>query len=111
MTVIWDERLITRHRAADMAGTWDLKIDTRFGGSESEPFWAYLRCGQCDGNITMLPGNGKTLNVDGIISLVVGHMVRNHGHKLSGSGYGTDSAAPDAARINRSNRSAGDPVH
>ena len=100
MTVHWDDRLITRHHAADMAGTWELKMDA-----------PYLRCAQCDGNITMLPGNGKTLNVDGIISLVVGHMVRNHGYELSGSGYGTDSAAPDVARINRSNRSAGDPVH
>ena len=75
MSVVWDERLITRNRAAAMCGTWDLKVDA-----------PYLRCAACDGNVTMLPGAGKVINVDGIISLVVGHMVRNHGYSLSGAG-------------------------
>ena len=100
MTIAWDERLITRARAAGLCGAWDLKMDA-----------PYLRCAACDGNITMLPGNGKILTVDGIMALVVGHMVRNHGYSLSGSGYGDDSGAPDVARINRSNRGAGDPGH
>jgi len=76
MSVTWDDRLITRHHAADMAGAWDLKLDH-----------PYLRCGLCDGNVTMLPREaGKLINIDGIIALVVGHMVRNHGYSLSGSG-------------------------
>jgi hypothetical protein len=74
MTVIWDERLISRHQAADMSGTWELKIDH-----------PYLRCGSCDGNVTMFPAAGKILNVDGLISAVVRHMTMNHGYSLSGS--------------------------
>ena len=77
MTVTWDERLITRHKAADMAGIWELKLDH-----------PYLRCAQCDGNVTMLPGDGKIINVDGMISAVVRHMTMNHGYSLSGSGNG-----------------------
>ena len=101
MTVVWDDRLITRHHAADMAGTWELKMDA-----------PYLRCGLCDGNVTMLPGNGKIINVDGIITVVVRHMTMNHGYSLSGSGYGADdSATPDVAGINRRNRGAGNPGH
>lgn len=80
MGVIWDERLITRHRAADMAGTWNIKVD--YAG----PHTAYLRCAQCDGNITLLPTAGKIINVDGMISAVVRHMAGNHGYSLSGSG-------------------------
>lgn len=75
MPVVWDERLITRHRAADMAGTWELTIDA-----------PYLRCAQCFGNVTMLPANGKVITTDAVLGLVVGHMVRNHGYSLSGSG-------------------------
>ena len=100
MTMVWDDRLISRHHAADMAGVWDLKMD-----------YPYLRCGICDGNVTMLPSAGKIINIDGMIAAVVRHMTMNHGYSLSGSGYGDDSAAPDVARINRSNRRAGDPVH
>ena len=98
MSVTWDDRLITRHHAADMAGAWDLKLDH-----------PYLRCGQCDGNITKLPA---LTSIDGLIAAVVRHMTMNHGYSLSGSGYGADdSAAPNAARIGRSNRGAGDPGH
>lgn len=98
MTATWDDRLITRHHAADMAGAWDLKLDH-----------PYLRCGLCDGNVTKLPA---ILSIDGLIAAVVRHMTMNHGYSLSGSGYGADdSAAPNAARIGRSNRGAGDPGH
>lgn len=100
MTAIWDGRLITRHHAADLSGPWELKMDA-----------PYLRCGQCDGNITMLPRNGTIINVDGIIAAVIRHMCMNHGYSLSGSGYGEDDAAPDIAGISRSNRGAGHPVH
>jgi hypothetical protein len=98
--VVWDERLITRHHAADLAGTWDLTIDA-----------PYLRCAACEGNVTMLPGNGKLINTDGIISLVVGHMVRCHGYSLSGSGNGngTDSPQADHARLSASSRGADHP--
>lgn len=76
--VIWDGRLITRSRAAGMSGTWALTMDP-----------PYLRCAGCGGNVTKLPGAGKTINVDGIIAAVVRHMVMNHGHSLSGTGeYG-----------------------
>ena len=75
MTVTWDERLITRQRAADMCGTWPLKMDH-----------PYLRCGQCDGNVTRLPASGKLLDIDGLISASVRHMTGNHGYSLSGTG-------------------------
>lgn len=72
--MIWDERLISRARAANMCGTWELKTDL-----------PYLRCNQCDGNITMLPSGGRVINVDGLISAVLGHMVKCHDYSLSGS--------------------------
>ena len=75
MTTAWDERLITRHRAADMAGTWALKLDH-----------PYRRCAQCDGNVTRLPAEGKIIDIDGLISAVVRHMTGNHGYSLSGTG-------------------------
>ena len=75
MTAIWDDRLITRHHAADMAGAWDLKTDP-----------PYLRCGTCDGNVTMLPAGGKLVDIDGLMSAVVRHMTMNHGYSLSGTG-------------------------
>ncbi len=78
MTVIWDERLITRARAADACGEWEMYIDSE----------RYLRCGQCAGNIGLLPSPGKILSADGIISLVLGHMVKCHDYPLSGGGNG-----------------------
>ena len=79
MTVIWDERLITRQRAADMCGTWHLKIDN------SDYDVVYLRCGQCDGNVIRLPATGKLIDIDGLISATVRHMTMNHGYSLSGA--------------------------
>ena len=75
MTVIWDERLITRHRAADMAGAWQLKLDH-----------PYLRCADCTGNVIKLPADGKIVDIDGLMSAVVRHMCMNHGYALSGIG-------------------------
>ena len=72
-TAVWDDRLISRHRAADLAGTWQLMIDRQ-----------YLRCVVCGGNVTMLPVYGKVLNVDGMIAAVLGHMVKCHNYSLSG---------------------------
>ena len=83
MSVIWDERLITRQRAADMCGTWQLKVDVQ---SVIAPEGVYLRCGQCDGNVTRLPAPGKIIDIDGLISAVVRHMTMNHGYSLSGTG-------------------------
>ena len=74
MTVIWDERLITRQRAADMCGTWQLAVDP-----------PYLRCADCAGNILKLPADGKIIDIDGLISAVVRHMTMNHGYSLSGA--------------------------
>ena len=82
MTATWDERLITRHRAADIAGMWALHISGR-----------YLRCSDCSGNITMLAASnevGRVVNIDGMIAAVLGHMVRNHGYSLSGTGEHAD---------------------
>jgi hypothetical protein len=75
MAVIWDERLITRERAANMCGTWQLKMEL-----------PYMRCGICDGNITKLPSDGKIVDIDGLISAVVRHMTMSHGYSLSGTG-------------------------
>jgi len=80
MTVTWDERLITRARAADMAGTWRIKVDNH------EYDVVFLRCAQCDGNIMQLPKSGQLLDTDRIISAVLGHMVKCHGYSLSGAG-------------------------
>ena len=82
MTVIWDERLISRSRAADMCGTWALKMDN------AEYDVTYLRCSQCDGNVLRLPKTGGLLNADGIISAVVRHMTGSHDYPLSGGGNG-----------------------
>ena len=75
MTVIWDERLITRQRAADMCGTWPLAVDH-----------PYLRCKDCGGNVIKLPAEGKIVDIDGLISAAVRHMTMNHGYSLSGTG-------------------------
>ena len=75
MTAIWDERLITRHRAADRCGTWQLTVDP-----------PYLRCKDCGGNVLKLPAPGKIVDIDGLISAVVRHMTVNHGYSLSGTG-------------------------
>ena len=77
MTVVWDERLITRQRAADMCGTWQLTVDP-----------PYLRCADCTGNVTRLPDAGKIIDIDGLISAVVRHMTMNHGYALSGASDG-----------------------
>ena len=79
MSVIWDERLITRQRAADMCGTWHVWIDN------SDYDVVYLRCGQCDGNVIRLPATGKLIDIDGLISATVRHMTMNHGYSLSGA--------------------------
>jgi len=78
--VVWDERLITRERAANMAGTWGLKVDNR-GVTPG----VYLRCGQCDGNVMLLPPSGYLVDPDAIISAVVRHMAMNHNYSLSGA--------------------------
>ena len=75
MSVTWDDRLITRHHAADMAGPWELKMDP-----------PYLRCKECGGNVLMLPAEGKIIDIDGLISATVRHMTMNHGYSLSGTG-------------------------
>lgn len=83
--VVWDDRLLSRHRAADMSGTWGIKID-----------YPYLRCGQCDMNIMMLPRDGKLISVDGLMSAVVRHMVMSkHGYVLSGAPQGGSNGSPD----------------
>ena len=84
MSVTWDERLITRQRAADMCGTWPLKMDYQTPGTTSGGV-AYLRCGQCSGNVIRLPGPGKIVDIDGLISATVRHMTMNHGYSLSGA--------------------------
>ena len=75
MSVTWDERLISRQRAADMCGTWHLAVDH-----------PYLRCADCTGNILKLPAEGKVVDIDGLISATVRHMTMNHGYSLSGTG-------------------------
>ena len=77
--ITWDERLITRSRAADMSGNWALTMDCQETAT-------YLRCATCDGNVTRLPSDGQLLNVDVLISAVVRHMCMSHDYKLSGAG-------------------------
>ena len=78
-TVTWDERLISRARAADLAGTWETTLDHQ-GAAGS-----FLRCVQCRGNVLKLPDPGRLLNVDGVICAVVRHMVMSHNYSLSGA--------------------------
>jgi hypothetical protein len=73
VTVTWDERLISRARAADLCGTWTIKSDPPF-----------LRCGICSGSILRLPDPGFTFTGDTFISAVTGHMVKCHNYSLSG---------------------------
>ena len=78
MQAVWDERLMTRARAADMAGMWELYLD------HEQPDITFLRCSTCKGNVTLLPADGKIISVDGMIAAVLGHMVKCHGCSLSG---------------------------
>ena len=71
--LVWDERLINRNRAADLCGTWGISTDGD-----------YFRCSTCGGNITQLPGAGKSFTIDDLIGLVLGHMVKCHEYSLSG---------------------------
>jgi len=77
--VTWDERLITRERAANLAGTWELHVDNQ------EYDINYLRCAQCQGNILQLPRAGRLVTLDGILSATVRHMVMSHNYSLSGA--------------------------
>ena len=79
---VWDERLITRSRAADLCGTWEIKMDY------PQPDVSVLRCNICDGMIQRLPDAGKLLTIDGLIGTVLGHMVKSHGYTLSGAPQG-----------------------
>ena len=101
MTAIWDERLITRERAANMCGSYPVKVDSN----------TFLRCWKCDGNITLLVG-GRMLNVDQIIGVVLRHMCSSHDYKLSGAGNedeGNNAAADDSAGSRGGGGLAGDP--
>lgn len=103
MTVIWDERLITRERAANLCGTWAIKLD-----------YPYLRCGICDGNITRLPADGKLFDLDTLISAGVRHMCMNHDYNLSGvgnEGKGPQSPAASGTGGSRGGDLAGHTVH
>jgi hypothetical protein len=100
--IIWDERLISRARAADLCGNWAVKLD-----------YPFLRCGVCDGNITKLPGEGKLFNLDVLISAAVRHMCMSHDYYLSGvsnEDKGRDCGAIDSASSGRSGIRAADPV-
>lgn len=103
MTVIWNDKLLTRDRAANMCGTWNIKLD-----------YPYLRCSDCDMNILRLPENGMIITVDSVISAVVRHMVMTkHGYNLSGdtnagNGSGTEAGA---AVGSYSDRVSNHPVH
>ena len=103
MTAIWNDKLITRGRAADMCGLWDIKLD-----------YPYLRCHMCDGNITRLPGDGKLTSIDALIAAVLRHMCSSHGYSLSGAGNdegkGSDGAAADGPGRGRGGGRAGDLV-
>ena len=84
----WDPRLITRERAANLAGNWRLRIDNQ------QPDIVFMRCSVCDGNVMQLPQAGKLIDVDSIISGVLAHMVRSHNYTLSGGEQrGTDTRA------------------
>jgi hypothetical protein len=106
--MIWDERLITRQKAADMCGTWPLKVHTEDGA-------VFLRCGQCDMGITRLPAEGKLTDIDALIAAAVRHMVMSaHGYVLSGAGNEdreTDSGAAHGAGRSNGSRRAADLVH
>jgi hypothetical protein len=77
-TPVWDDRLISRARAADLCGEWPLVLDIR------EDAAAYLRCARCDGNVLLLPRPGRQLSVDGLIAAAVRHMTMSHDYSLSG---------------------------
>jgi hypothetical protein len=102
--IAWDDRLLSRHRAADMAGTWQIRLDGEF-----------LRCGSCDMNLIRMP-SGSLFTVDDVIASAVRHMSTTaHGYSLSGSadyaGKPDDGGALDAARSNRRSRRVADPVY
>jgi hypothetical protein len=77
---VWDDRLITRDRAAGLTGEWPVRVQ------DQDAAGLFLRCGKgtCDGNILRLPDPGMLISVDGMISAVLRHMVMCHGQSLSG---------------------------
>ena len=80
---VWDDRLLPRSRAADLCGTWQLKIAGQF-----------FRCAVCDGNVTQLPPDGNLFDVDYLMSMTLGHMVKVHHYSLSGGPQHGDLAEP-----------------
>ena len=101
MTTIWDERLLGRHRAADIAGQQQVKLDGE-----------YLRCGDCDMNIQQMR-EGSLYSVDDIIAATVRHLSTTaHAVPLSGRGLnGANNSAIDSASSNRRRRRSADPVY
>lgn len=78
MKQVWNDKLLSRSRAADMSGDWELKLD-----------YPYLRCNLCNMNVLKLPDNDALITVDGIMSATVRHMTTTaHGYTLSGTKNG-----------------------
>ena len=105
MTTVWDERLITRSRAADIAGPHQVRLDTE-----------YIRCAGCDMNILRMT-EGALFSVDDIIASTVRHLATTaHAVPLSGKGLNDgrgdpDGSAIDLARSRRRSDRASDLVH
>lgn len=85
----WDERLITRERALELAGRWPVYLE--FDEIRAA---TYLRCCRCDQSCAAFEfGPGRSLNllasrsetnVDDVLSGVLRHMVMAHDVQLSG---------------------------
>lgn len=74
--MIWDERLITRTRALELAGHWPLYLD-------AGPV-VLLRCGRCHQSCGAFDSLIAQTTVEEILSGVLRHLVMAHDVALSG---------------------------
>lgn len=85
----WDDRLMPRARAFNLAGTWRLRtiVTPTSTGDKTD---VHLECMECDQKVA--PINGYVL-LDNIVAAVLRHQVMHHGQSLSATGGGDDESA------------------
>jgi len=81
----WDDRLISRQRAYDLAGEWPLEYSTYHLASGQELHLICARCGLSAGRLN-LAGRTPLVTMDGMISMVLRHMVMQHAVALNNGG-------------------------
>jgi len=82
---VWDDRLISRERALQLAGRWPVHFDV----TRIHVYVRCLRCGQSCGRFVTTPGapnDSRPTDVEEILAAVLRHAVTAHDLALSGTG-------------------------